>query len=210
MQKINLLSALAVLLICASAFAQPQISGPQSGTLGPGDYIVIGDIRVNTGNTLTIVPGTRFLHTGAFKWEVYGQLNINGAAGDSVIFTRQQPIEDHKWRGIRFYAGSSVSSTVNYAVIEWCNYPSGAVYYGLGMYIQNVGISVTNSRISNCWSYWDGAGMYVTGAAVTIDHCTITDNTAGSGANGGGIVLSSANNSSITNCIIARNGATGT
>jgi len=210
MQKLKLLSALAVLFLCVSAFAQPQIYGPQSGTLGPGDYVVVGDIRVNTGTTLTIVPGTRFLHTGAFKWEVLGQLNINGAEDDSVIFTRQLAIEEHKWRGIRFLAGSSASSSVNYAVVEWCNYPSGAVYYGLGMYIQNVSISVTNSRISNCWSYWDGAGMYVTGAEVSIDHCMITDNTAGSGSNGGGIVLSSAHNSSITNCIIARNGATGT
>jgi len=210
MPKIKLFSVLFLLFICASAFAQPQISGAQSGTLGPGDYIVVGDIRVAAGNTLTIVPGTRFLHNGAWKWEIYGQLNINGAENDSVIFTRQQPIEEHKWRGLRFYAGSSIQSTVDYAVIEWCNYPSGAVYYGLGIYIQNVGISVTNSRVSNCWSYWDGAGIYVTGAAVTIDHCVITDNTAGSGANGGGIVISSANNTSITNSIIARNISTGT
>ena len=200
---------LAVLLLSTIAFTQPQISGPQSGTLGPGTYLVVGDIRVNPGATLTIAPGTEFQHNGAWKWEVGGQLNIEGAEGDSVVFTRQQPIEDHKWRGIRFLAGSSVESSVDYAVIEWCKYPSGAVYYGLGIYLQ-VGITVSNSRISNCWSYWDGAGIYVNNCTAIIENCVITDNTAGSGANGGGIVLNSGLGSQITNCVIARNVATGT
>jgi hypothetical protein len=209
MSKKKLLTVLTLMLISACAFAQPQISGAQSGTLGPGDYIVVGDIRVVSGAVLTIAPNTRFLHTGAYKWEISGQLNINGAEGDSVIFTRQQPIDQHKWRGIRFLAGSSAQSSVNYAVIEWCNYPSGTTYYGLGMYI-NVGISVTNSRISNCSSYWDGAGIYVNGCTAIIDHCVITDNSSNSGSNGGGIVLNNAGSSQITNCIIARNAATGT
>lgn len=209
MSKKHLLTVLTLMMTAAFAFGQPQISGAQSGILGPGDYIVVGDIRVNSGATLTIVPGTRFLHTGAYKWEVSGQLNINGTENDSVVFTRQQPIDQHKWRGIRFLAGSSTESSVNYAVIEYCNYPSGTTYYGLGMYIA-AAIEVRNSRVSNCWSYWDGAGIYVANTTAIIDHCTITDNTAGSGSNGGGIVLSTANNSQITNCIIARNVATGT
>ncbi len=192
--------------------SQPQISGPQSGTLGPGDYIVVGDIQILAGNTLTILPGTTFLHNGPWSWNIYGQLNAEGTETDSIYFIRQNPIPDHRWRSIRFQSGASDASTLDYCVIDNCNIPSSAPYSmkGGGIYTNGVDITVSNTRISNCDAYWDGGGIYASNAAIVVDHCLIVDNTAISGANGGGIYLYNSSGAIITYNVIARNSDTGT
>lgn len=206
-----------LLLLCllagSAALAQPQISGPQSGTLGPGTYLVVGDIRVLPGTTLTIVPRTTFLHNGHWFWYIYGQLNASGAEGDSIYFVRQQPIADHRWRGIRFQSGSSPASMIDYCVIDNAEIPSGtsSTLVGGGIFTDGVAFTVSNTRISNCDAYWGGGGMYIKNTAgMVIDHCLIVDNTATLGANGGGIYLYNCTNAQIKNCVIARNSDTGT
>ncbi|NQS98578.1 MAG: right-handed parallel beta-helix repeat-containing protein [candidate division Zixibacteria bacterium] len=202
---------LSVLMMMSSSFAQPNISGPQSGTLGPGTYIVVGDIRVVGGETLTIVPGTEFLHTGHHTWEINGQLNAEGAEGDSISFLRQFPNEDCKWGGIRFLPGASAFSTIDYCIIDHCKngtFPYST--YGGGVYTYQVGFTLSNTRISNCEAYWDGGGIYANNANITIINCLIVDNTAISGANGGGIYLNNCAEAQVLNSIIARNSDTGT
>lgn len=211
MKKFVLIALLCFSLVSLSR-GQPQISGPQSGTLGPGTYIVVGDIQVQAGNTLTILPGTTFLHNGPWSWNIYGQLNAEGTETDSIYFVRQNPIPDHRWRSIRFQSGASDASTLDYCVIDNCNIPSGAPYSmkGGGIYTNGVDITVNNTRISNCDAYWDGGGIYANSANITVDHCLIVDNTATSGANGGGIYLNNCAEAYITYNVIARNSATGT
>ena len=214
MPKLKFASALLIMLLLSmgfSVYAQPQISGAQSGTLGPGTYIVVGDIRVLFGETLTIVPGTEFLHSGHFYWSIYGQLNAEGAEEDSISFIRQFPNSTCRWGGIRFQPNSSSNSALDYCIID--NVANGITpynQYGGGIYVEDVPISITNSRISYCDAYWHGAGIYANAANVTIDNCVITDNTATSGANGGGVYFYNCTEPSITNCIVARNSATGT
>ena len=202
---------LCVLISGGSVFAQEQISGPQSGTLGPGTYIVVGDILVLGGNTLEIVPGTEFLHNGHHTWEIYGMLTVSGAEDDSVYFVRQFPTEQCKWGGIRFLYGASDASSIDYAVIDHCKNSIQPYYrYGGGIYTDEVDITVTNSRISFCEAYWDGGGIYADDSNILIDKCLIVDNTAISGANGGGIYLNNCDEAMVSNCVIARNNATGT
>ena len=197
----------------APALAQVQISGPQSGTLGPDEYLVIGDIRVLPGETLTISPGTTFYHNGNWVWEISGQLNAEGVEGDSIYFVRQDPIDDHRWKGIRFQAGASDASTIDYCVIDHCYVNSGYLppyLYGGGIYTNAVNITVRNSRISNCKAFWDGGGIYANNADILVDHCLISGNEAISGANGGGILLYGCPASTIQHSVIAGNKATGT
>lgn len=213
MLKTKLLFSLALISLLAlslTSFSQEQISGPQTGTLGPGSYQVVGDIRVIAGQTLTIMPGTEFLHSGNFTWEIYGQLLAEGAEGDSIVFDRFSPIEEHKWGGIRFQAGASDESVIDYCIINWCKHTGMPIHYGAGIYADGIELSITNSRISNGSNYWDGGGIYGNNASLYIDHCTITNNTAASGSNGGGITLNACYESTISNSIIARNAATGT
>jgi hypothetical protein len=211
MKKAIFVMWLCMILVCVVQ-AQPQISGPQSGTLGPGMYVVIGDIQVQAGNTLTILPGTTLMHNGPWSWNIYGQLNADGTETDSIHFIRQEAVPEHRWRSIRFQSGASDASTLDYCVVDNCNIPSGSPYSmrGGGIFVDGVAVSISHSRISNCDAYWDGGGIYAQSAGVDISHCLIVDNVATSGANGGGIVLQSCSGATVSYCVIARNSATGT
>jgi hypothetical protein len=211
MKKLLTLSLLC-LLTAGLTYAQPQLSGPQSGTLGPGDYLVVGNIRVMSAETLTIVPGTNFMHNGNWSWEIYGQLNAEGTESDSITFVRQNQVSEHRWGSLRFMEGSSDASTLDYCVIDNCNIPSSApiTKLGGGIYTNGADITVTNTRVSNCDAYWHGGGIYASAADITVDHCLIVDNEATLGANGGGIYLMGCENASITHSEIARNHASGT
>jgi len=191
--------------------AQPQIQGPQSGTLGPGTYIVVGDIRVAAGETLTIEPGTIFLHNGHHTWTIMGTLYAEGSEGDSIKFTRQNPVEEHKWGGIRFQPGAFDDCILDYCIVEYCKNPLSPYYtYGGCIFVDQVDMTISNSRISHGEAYWNGGGIYAQNANILVDHCIVNDNTAISGANGGGIFLYDCTEASIIYSVICRNSATGT
>ncbi|MBU1652244.1 hypothetical protein KKA00_08490, partial [bacterium] len=109
-------SALAV-----SAAAQTYINGDLSGTLGPGEYIVVGDCYVQLSESLTIEPGTTLFFSDYFTLYVYGQLLAEGTVQDSIRFTRYYPTEDCYHGGIRFMPGDSVQNRISYCHIEYAN-----------------------------------------------------------------------------------------
>ena len=88
-----------ILLLAASSAAQTEISGPQSGTLGPGTYLVTAEISVQSGNSLTILPGTTFLHNGNHRWIISGEFTAEGTEADSIVFVPQDTLEIHMWGG---------------------------------------------------------------------------------------------------------------
>jgi hypothetical protein len=210
MKRSILVSLLCLILV---GFAQAQeISGPQSGILGPGTYTVIGDISVRNGETLEIVPGTEFLHNGNHTWTIQGLLTAQGTVGDSIKFVRQNPIEQHRWGGLRFQSSASPDCILDYCVIDQVHIPSSQPnsYHGGGIYINGVDLTISNTRVSNCSAQGDGGGIYAYIAAVTIDHCLIVENEEYAYNAGGGIALDECDGALVTHCIIAHNSSNGT
>ena len=210
MKKSLLVSLLSLTFV---GFAQAQdISGPQSGTLGPGTYTVIGDISVRNGEILQIVPGTEFLHTGYYTWTIEGLLTAQGTMGDSIKFVRQNPINEHRWGGLRFQSSASSDCILDYCVIDQVYIPSSqpSNYNGGGIFINAVDLTISNTRISNCSARGDGGGIYVSNAAVTIDHCLIVENEEYAYNAGGGIALNNCGETLVTHSIIAHNSSNGT
>jgi hypothetical protein len=154
---------------------------------------------------LTIVPGTTFLHSGNYPWMVYGQLNANGTQGDSIYFVRQFATPACRWGGIRFQEGSSPNSSVNFCVIDNCNFSTGG-----GLSIRSVPLTISHTRVSNCTGiYPGGGGIYVNAANAIIDHCLIVGNNAPSGGNGGGIFFENCAAPQIKNSVVCYNTDTG-
>src|SRR5512138_615176 len=90
----------AVLVVAVFGYADTtEVSGNVSGTWtrGGGPYAVVGELRVASGETLLIEPGTEVRFRGRFHFFVNGVLKAVGTEQDSVIFTRDQAIEEHKW-----------------------------------------------------------------------------------------------------------------
>ena len=192
------------LLAHYGAFAQNNISGPLSGTLGPGVYTVIGNCEVQAGQTLTIVPGTRFEHTGAYYWMIYGRLNAEGTEAQPIEFVRQQPILSHRWRGIRFMPGAS-----NLSSVDWCDFDYVYTYYAGGaLYLDGVNITISNCTITNCQAD-EGAGVYAINCStgLIIEGCTINNNTAGIGT---GMSLEASSGAVVRNNVIHHNSSTNT
>jgi len=200
--------ALVAWLILPAANAQPQIYGNLSGSLGPGEYIVTGDCNVQSGTTLTIEPGTTFLHATHATWTIYGTLSAQGTESEPIIFERQYENESCKWGGIRIYNSSANNTVLDYCVVDYCKNSYYPTYYGGGIYVSGSTPTIMNTTISNCYAS-SGGGIYVTGGGGPLfDGCTIINNTAG---NGGGIyIYNQSNNTSIKNSIIVKNSSTST
>ncbi len=204
------LSALFVLVFTTLTVAQTQISGPQSGTLGPGNYIVIGDITVASGDSLTIVPGTTFMHPGSnsnIKWLISGKFTAAGVEGDSIYFCSQDSVGVwERWGGLLFLSGAPA------AVIDYCVIDGGMAYcVGSEEYHAVVNIdsgsslTLTHTRVSNNNSNFEGGGVAAYNTIIHIDSCLICNNYQLGKGKGVGVEILQCSDSSILNSIIAYN-----
>lgn len=203
---------LGILTITALGWAQPQISGPLSGTMGPGDFLVTGNCTINSGQTLTLQPGTRFLFTGHYSLKVNsgGTLHAVGTQQDSIVFTHQNSNPSCDWSGIRFLLWSSSTSILSYCRVEYAKYHVSPDISGGGVFIQTPGITVSHCTIANNTTggtTGSGGGIFVNAASVMISDCIIADNVA---YNGGGISLDYASGATVKNCLVISNTALGT
>lgn len=199
------------LSLCVSVLSQAQnISGPLSGTLGPGTYNVVGNCQVLAGNTLVILPGTTLLHTGHYEWAITGLLLAQGTSDSLITFARQLPDTNHYWAGLRFNAATAGGSLLDHCVIEYCDN-----YYrtGGGIYCNNAAVTIANSAISNCVAAL-GGGLYATYSGIVVEDCDIFDNLAADtpasdDGSGGGIYLDHSNTAQIRRTWIWGNHAGG-
>ncbi|MBU1936676.1 right-handed parallel beta-helix repeat-containing protein [bacterium] len=160
-----------------------QLSGPLSGTLGPGTYHVDGAISVNSGDSLRLMPGTTLIFDGPYSFTINGTLLAEGAVSDSIRFTTEQS-DLNRWRGLRFEGVGSSGSQLRFCLIE-----KG---YATGTAPDNRGGGVY------CYDY----------ASPAFTNCTISDNRAdGAGAYGGGVACYSYSSPTFVNCSFNRNEA---
>ncbi|HHE40793.1 MAG TPA: hypothetical protein ENL10_04755, partial [Candidatus Cloacimonetes bacterium] len=82
-----------LIVTSTSLFAQTQVNGVQSGTwtVANSPYLVIGEIIVPTGQTLTIEAGIEINFQGHYKFTVHGNLQAIGTETDSIFFTTSIP-----------------------------------------------------------------------------------------------------------------------
>jgi len=216
---------LSLLLSLAQAgFA--QLSGSLSGTLGPGEYTVIGDIGVESGDTLRILPRTTFNFLGRHSFGILGTLLAEGTESDSIIFTTDTIANPDRWPGLRFMNSSSSGSRLAYCLIEHgqayngggvhCRESSSPIFMhctilhnsadanGGGIYCYDAFPSFTNCIISGN-SAGSGGGVHCYDASPTFENCTFIGNTARFG--GGGVCVWYYSSSTFENCTISNNSA---
>jgi predicted outer membrane repeat protein len=175
-------------------FDDPQripLSGDLNGILEPDSYLVVGDITVQAGESLTIEPGTVISFLSNYNFDIYGLLSAVGTDSDSIYF--ESANSPNNWGSINFYIGSSDESILSYCRI------SGAS--GTAFNIYNVDITIENCTITNNSGIW-GGGIYCSYCRPTIIGCTISENIAAEA--GGGIYCTIAS-PSILNCNIHHN-----
>ena len=129
-----------------------NISGNISG-VWDGTYTITGNVTIQAGDTLTVMPGTHILFYGGYHFSVNGYLNAVGAEGDSIIFrpiNYTQIYANGFWQGIDFNDSSDDSSILKYALVE---------YAVEGVYWNEANATLEDARIHNS----SGNGIYVNG-----------------------------------------------
>jgi len=116
MKKLIILSFF--LALSVSIFAQTEVSGNQSGEwiYENSPYLVIDNITVLSGETLSIEPGVEVNFQGYYKFTIEGNLNAMGAIDDSILFTTNN--QSIGWGGIRFNESDGVSN-LSFCRIEY-------------------------------------------------------------------------------------------
>ena len=155
------------------------LAGSLSGVLGPGDFSVEGDIWVESGDALDIVPNTRLLFEGHYKFDVYGLLKAVGDARHPTVFTRSAANPDLDWGGIRFHSAD-----------ESCRLEHCRIEYG----------HANGPGDEAC-----GGGVFCETTTLTMEYCSVTDNRAD--FEGGGICCHFSD-LLLWKCLFSRNEAT--
>jgi len=184
------------MLTVSAASAQTVISGAQSGTLGPGTYIVDGDILVEAGNSLSIQPGTIFLHNGNHQWLISGEFSAAGTEQDSIFFIRQNPVDDNRWGGLHFISGAPEAS-LNYCHIDHCLIGFSTNFFASVNVYGGIGLSLKHSRITGADTFFYGGAVYANNASVLIDSCLITSATLGNNPRGLSVYLVDCDNAQL-------------
>ncbi len=179
--------ALVSLTMCG--FAQPQISGPLSGTLGQGTYLVVGNIEVANDDSLIIQSGTIFLFNGNYSFTVFGNLQAVGTELDSIIFELNTSIPI--WGGIAFYDSTSNNSLMEYCIVT-------------GSADNGIACIYSSPTISNCLVDDNYCGIYLSYSNSLIDYCTVNNNNRD---NGGGFYIINSSQPIISNCTVSNNTA---
>ena len=155
-------------------------------TWGADTVRVISDITVVDGKTLTIDPGVYVEFQGHFALNVQGRLLAVGTEEDSITFTVNDTtgfsnvnVSDGGWYGIRFYNNTSVTSIIDYCIINRgkATASMGDGNYGGAIYLHDYSLlELKNSSISNNISNQAGGAIYLSNSTVKIERCHFISN----------------------------------
>lgn len=111
-------------------------------SLGNSPYIVMGNITINSGITLTVEPGVIVRFNGFYTIEANGIINAQGTAGSPVTFTSAKPAPARgDWNTINLHGSGNI---LNYVTIE---------YADKGVYVPSAPLwqtpAIRNSTIRN-------------------------------------------------------------
>ncbi len=193
-------------LICVGTTqAQTSISGSQSGVWNTGGspYLIIGNVSVPAGQTLTIQPGVIVKFNSGTQLVVDGTLLCEGTSGGTIVFTSYRDdsaggsTDDETasagvagdWKTVQINPGAK-------AVFKECRFQYGgasaapAVYSGGALTMENCQIQ-----------YSAGKGVQLAGDVVKTLQAVVCSDSAGAGFELSGT------NASLYQCVSERNGA---
>ena len=168
-----------------------EVSGPVSGTWSADTVFVVGDIILNSGESLSIAPGTLVLFAGHYKFKVSGSVNAEGTESSPIRFTIADTTGHSDtlttsggWFGLEYehLAAATDSSIFRYCVFEYGKALSADTFgmYGGAFRIFDFGkIAFRQCTFSHNMAIRWGGAVYAENADILVDGCTFTDNRCG-------------------------------
>ncbi|MFH1841893.1 MAG: T9SS type A sorting domain-containing protein [bacterium] len=149
--------------------------------LPAGLYRVVDHIHILADDTLRLAAGTILKFTGPYWFSIFGTLLADGTEVAPVSFTANPVANPGRWRGLRFFPGSSASR------LTWCR--------------------IENGWATGSGSERNGGGVYCEATAPTFLFCTIQDNAAD--IFGGGVSCTGTPSPAFYDCTLQGNVADG-
>jgi hypothetical protein len=167
-----------------------EVSGDVSGTWIPDNnpYLVVGDLAVPQGLSLSILPGCHIEFRGYYQFVIdsLATLTALGLETDSIIFTARDN-NDSGWNGLRFYQADS-SCELAYCRFEWGRgagrdqFPDISRSNGGAIYLRDGFLSVRNSLFHfNRASEGYGGAIYTNASNISVSKCILEYNRSGFG-----------------------------
>ncbi len=136
-----------------------NIQGTLTLTSASSPYYLLGNLIVDSGETLVVEPGVTVRAEGDHLITIKGKLTAQGTAGDLIEFTSNQPIPaTGDWKGIFMADASDDTSSISYARIKYAN---------RGVELRHANTTLTHNEFLN-----NNAGLYLFGTTTA----TVTDN----------------------------------
>lgn len=204
---------LILVLLCAGYANATNVSGiigaDTTWTLANSPYIVVGNILVDQGVTLTVEPGVTVKFNQDLYLYVDGTLIAPGTESNMITFTSNQASPTQgDWQHIKF-RDSAVDATfdedgnyVSGCILEYCKVEWGS----FGIWVEN-----TSAFIGSCTVINNNIGIMLAGdSGGIVSNCIVSNCTITSNRGGGGIFLAGfASNCSVINCVITNNSNNG-
>ncbi len=172
---------------------------------------VVGDVAIDNGVTLTVMPGARIEVTDFYRLTVFGSLLAIGSPDDPILFTTGEPeafapdtTTAGCWNGIRFPWTSSMNdeSRLEHCIIEYSK-ALGEEPWGGALSVSGFSkLVVRNSVLRNNFAHYGGALFCAHQAAPVLVGNLIEGNFA---LLRGSAVYSLYSYPDITNCTIVAN-----
>jgi predicted outer membrane repeat protein len=170
-------------------------------------YLIEGEITIPADSTLIIEPGVEVIFQGYYKLVVNGFLDAVGTETDSILFTAADTSEG--WHSIRFIEAPD-SSRLFYGVVQYGRATGSEMdLNGGGIYSYFSNPSINHCTISQNSAENMGGGIYCWASNATIDHCIVSGNRTNNWSGRGGGVCGSCSDFYINNCTVIGNSAGG-
>ncbi|MBW6513532.1 MAG: right-handed parallel beta-helix repeat-containing protein [Candidatus Syntrophosphaera sp.] len=201
-----------MVMLVTCLFAQTTIPpGPVQGnwTAAGSPYLVMGNISIANGASLSIGAGVDVVFQGTFSLAVSGSISTTGSADLPVTFTAQDTLNG--WSSIRLSntgtglnpPSSFTHTNFLYGRAIWGSGGGDPLNFGGAVWADNAGTLTFDSCFFNrCKSIYDGSAIYAdNGTNVVMNNCTVKN--CESGFFGGVFVRDG--NAEITDCLFDSN-----
>ena len=143
-----------------------EVSEEQSGIWDADTVLVVDDVTVPKGMSLTIVEGAKVIFDGYFKIIVGGDLSAVGTEYNHIVFTVTDTTNFHDIH--RFdggWAGITFSECTGPIVLEYCDFSYGKMiedpYFGGAVRFSNVeDVTIGHCRFTSNLTLFKGGALY--------------------------------------------------
>ncbi len=202
------------------------ISGEVEGTLN-GYYKVVGNLTINIGDTLTILPGTTLRFDGPYTIQVFGFLQSLGNQSDSVKFIRDYNFGFARWSGIYLSTygaatfqytefsgsysstGGSISSEGHYLSVSHCLFVDNMASRGGAISATHAAVYIEFSNFLSNSASERGGAIQLTDTTGYVNECIFQNCAITTGSTGGGAIYLFNSRVEFTRCHFLRNSASG-